>query len=79
MNPRFDAFLRINTNNVWRSHSERNAAYMTFIANMKCKYVKHNNLDENTIGGAYISDHDDFTRFILSEVNKRSNSIYRDK
>ncbi|MGT3282401.1 hypothetical protein [Yersinia enterocolitica] len=69
MNPRFDAFLRINTNNVWRSHSERNAAYMAFIANMKCKYVKHNNLDENTIGGAYIADHDEFTRFILSEVN----------
>ncbi|MBW5853168.1 hypothetical protein ACVSUJ_23445 [Yersinia enterocolitica] len=70
MNPRFNAFLRINANNVWRTHSERNAAYMSFIADMKCKYVKHNNLDENQIGGAYISDHDNFTRFILSEVNK---------
>ncbi len=70
MNPHFEAFLRISTNNVWRTHSERNAAYMSFIADMKCKYVKHNNLDENQIGGAYISDHDNFTRFILSEVNK---------
>ncbi|MFQ6245277.1 hypothetical protein ACLMPP_12470 [Yersinia enterocolitica] len=70
MNPRFDAFLRINTNNACRSHSERNAAYMAFIADMKCKYVKHNNLDENPIGGDYISDHDNFTQFILSEVNK---------
>ncbi|MFQ6245904.1 hypothetical protein ACLMPP_15725 [Yersinia enterocolitica] len=70
MNPRFEVFLRINTNNIWRSHSERNAAYIAFITDMKCKYVKHNNLDENQIGGTYISDHDDFTRLILSEVNK---------
>ena len=69
MNPRFEAFLKVNAGRIWRSKPERNAAFMAFIADMRRKYFEENNLDNRCVGGAYIADHDDFTRFILSEVN----------
>lgn len=68
MNPRFEAFMQVNAYNMWRRNSERNAAFIAFISYMKSQYVKEKKLDINHVGGAYISDHKDFTQFILNTV-----------
>ncbi|CAI1038385.1 hypothetical protein [Serratia fonticola] len=71
MNPRFEAFMLVNAFNVWRSNCERNAAFMAFISNIKRTYAAARNLDESQPGGAYISDHNDFTQFIGQQVSAR--------
>lgn len=69
MNPRFEAFLKVNADRIWRSKPERNAAFMAFIADMRRKYIEKNNLNKRCVGEVYITDQDDFTQFILNTVN----------
>lgn len=72
MNPRFEAFLKVNAGRIWRSKPERNAAFMAFIADMRRKYIEKNNLNGRCVGEIYITDQDDFTRFILDSVKNNS-------
>ncbi|WP_324723802.1 hypothetical protein [Lelliottia sp. JS-SCA-14] len=62
MNQRFLAFLAANAGIEWKSKSSRNARFICFIIEMKVLYL--GNVDE------HITEQDDFTDFIWSQVNK---------
>lgn len=60
--PRYDAYC-------CTTDQPTNWGFMSFIANMKAKYVEFNNLRKDSQGHSSIDDHDRFTNFIILEVS----------
>ena len=65
--PRYEAYKSTTEN-------PTNWGFMSFIANMKAKYVEFNNLRKDNQGYSSIDDHDRFTNFIILEVSNDQKS-----
>lgn len=65
-NPRFDAFLIANAGVNWSSNRARNAAFMTFISDMKRRFT---GAMHEYDAQAHILDQNAFTRFIQQHVS----------